>query len=404
MSGSARFDAAKMAAGRVWACERWPYLATGLLALDIVPTPGLGTFAVDTRWHVYVDPDVVDGWTAPQIGIVLNHELQHLLRAHADRAQAIGVSFEDRQSWNLAADAEINDDLFSDLWQVGDGLRPVLPRTLGQQDGHLAEHYFRHLIPKPGSSATGFVAGEEGSGVDGMARPWERDRSFGLDAREGVLLRRSIAVAVAAHARSGNHISDGLRRWAESETRTAVDWRSVLASLTRAQATTKRGVSDYSYRHLSRRTPESGVILPGMISAQIEVAIVVDTSASVSDQALAHAATEVAAIARIAANSAGPLHLIPCDMAAARPRRIFPNTTILPGIEGGGGTDMSAGIQASHALRPRPDVIIVITDGETPWPQQKPIIPVIVALLDHGWAPPPPDWAHPVRIALERYL
>ena len=140
-----------------------------------------------------------------------------------------------------------------------------------------------------------------------------------------------------------------------------------------------------------------------MISAQIEVAIVVDTSASVSDQALAHAATEVAAIARIAANSQGtPPHSLRHGSRTPTPdlsQRDDPAR-----IEGGGGTDMSAGIQASHALRPRPDVIIVITDGETPWPQQKPIIPVIVALLDHGWAPPPPDWAHPVRIALERYL
>ena len=36
-------------------------------------------------------------------------------------------------------------------------------------------------------------------------------------------------------------------------------------------------------------------------------------------------------------------------------------------LEGGGGTDMGAGLDAAAALRPRPDLIIVLTDGFTPW-------------------------------------
>ena len=61
---------------------------------------------------------------------------------------------------------------------------------------------------------------------------------------------------------------------------------------------------------------------------------------------------------------------------------------------------MAAGIEASLALRPKPDAVIVITDGETPWPDQAPPVPVIVALLDHGWAPDVPEWARTIRISL----
>lgn len=33
---------------------------------------------------------------------------------------------------------------------------------------------------------------------------------------------------------------------------------------------------------------------------------------------------------------------------------------------------MSAGLEACAALRPRPEVVVVMTDGETPWPAQPP--------------------------------
>ena len=400
MSVASELDTVKVAGGRLWACERWPYLASGLLALDIVAAPGLGTFAVDVRWHVYLDPEVVARWTTSQIGIVLNHELQHLLRGHADRARAIGVSYDDRHLWNVAADAEINDDLFAEFGRDGQNLQPVLPSKLGLPAGRLAEHYYEH-IDRGGRARTLLaVAGEEGSGVDGLARAWEDARDEGLGCREAALLRKSIALAVVDHVRSGGRVPGGLRRWAEAGIGVAVDWRSELAAVTRARAAMRRGIKDYSYRNLSRRGSDTGVIFPGMVSSQIEVAVVVDTSASVTDAALSRAATEVVGIARVCSAHGGPLQLVPCDAAAARPRRVFPQATTVLDLEGGGGTDMAAGIEACLALRPRPDVLIVITDGETPWPDKPPHIPVIVALLDQGWAPAAPTWAHSVRIPL----
>jgi hypothetical protein len=65
---------------------------------------------------------------------------------------------------------------------------------------------------------------------------------------------------------------------------------------------------------------------------------------------------------------------------------------------------MGEGIAAASRLHPRPSVIIVLTDGFTPWPEQPPPgSRVIVGLLVQGqgsgigaWAGP--DWARTIVI------
>jgi predicted metal-dependent peptidase len=64
-------------------------------------------------------------------------------------------------------------------------------------------------------------------------------------------------------------------------------------------------------------------------------------------------------------------------------------------IGGGGGTDMGVGIVAAQALKPRPDVVIVLTDGHTPWPSIEPRVAVIAVLIGRLVTdlPPTPSWA-----------
>src|SRR5215469_12738483 len=129
-----------LAAARLWATDRFPYLATGLFGAEVIAAADSGTVSVDEDWRMHADPDLVAGWTAAQLGSVLVHHVCHLLRTHAERAQAVGVRPEDARNWVRAADAEINDDLIpAGLDLPG---RPVLPADLGAQDGLLAEQYF----------------------------------------------------------------------------------------------------------------------------------------------------------------------------------------------------------------------------------------------------------------------
>ena len=100
---------------RMAAVEAMPYFARALFALSPVAAPGLKTFAVDRYWRLYVDPTMLgtdEGWSIPLAGAVLLHEVGHVLRDHGGRADSVDSPV-DRTMWNVAADAEINDDLIA---------------------------------------------------------------------------------------------------------------------------------------------------------------------------------------------------------------------------------------------------------------------------------------------------
>jgi hypothetical protein len=65
---------------------------------------------------------------------------------------------------------------------------------------------------------------------------------------------------------------------------------------------------------------------------------------------------------------------------------------------------MGEGIATAFRLRPRPSIIIVLTDGFTPWPPEPPpgsrvIVGLLVQGRGSGMSPPAgPDWARTIAI------
>src|SRR5215471_16009069 len=102
-------DRNHLAAARLWAAHRFPYLATAVFASPVVEAPGIGTVSVDEHWRLYVDPEIANQWSVAELGSTLVHHAGHLLRDHSDRAQALGIDRDETTDWVRAADAEIND-------------------------------------------------------------------------------------------------------------------------------------------------------------------------------------------------------------------------------------------------------------------------------------------------------
>ena len=57
-------DRHHLAAARLWAAHRFPYLATALFAAGVIERQGLegDGVAVDERWRLYVDPEKAMSW------------------------------------------------------------------------------------------------------------------------------------------------------------------------------------------------------------------------------------------------------------------------------------------------------------------------------------------------------
>jgi predicted metal-dependent peptidase len=386
-----------LAAARLWATDRFPYLATGVFGAEVVAAAGSGTVSVDENWRMRADPDLTAGWTAAQLGSVLVHHVCHLLRTHGERAQAVGVASHDARLWVRAADAEINDDLIpAGLDLPG---RPVLPADLGAPDGLLAEQYFEASTTDRSAQkkGEGEAAGDWldcGSGADGMPRPG--DGPPGLPAWQAGLLRRQVAQDVIAHSKLAGTVPGGLLRWAQEILSPKVNWRKVLAAELRRAVAEVSGAVDYSYRRPSRRAAVTGnVVLPALRRPVPEVAVVCDTSGSMTEDLLAAALAEVEGLMR-ALGMARQVRVLACDTAVGPAQRVSSARQVQ--LVGGGGTNMGTGVAAAAALRPRPAVTVVLTDGYTPWPSQAPKgTRVVIGLLGPG-APDAPAWARAVRV------
>jgi predicted metal-dependent peptidase len=386
-----------LAAARLWAASRFPYLATGLFGAHVIAASGIGTVAVDEGWRMHADPELAAQWTPAQLGSVLVHHVSHLLRVHGERAAPAGVTPERAPAWVRCADAEINDDL------VPAGLdlpgSPVMPADLGADSGLLAEQYYA-AVPGddpfrfPNEPAGGWL--DCGSGADGMPRPWDAAGGPRLAPWQARLLARQVAQECVRHGREAGNVPAGLLRWAQEILEPAVDWRKALAAELRRAVADTAGAVDYSYRRPSRRASVAGsVVLPALRRPVPEIAVVCDTSGSMSDDLLAAALAEVEGLLR-AVGMARQLRVLACDTAVGPVRRVSSARQVE--LVGGGGTDMGAGIEAAGLLRPRPSITVVLTDGFTPWPDEPPRgMRVVVGLLGDD-APDAPDWARAVRV------
>jgi predicted metal-dependent peptidase len=390
---SSGLDTGKVAAARLWAVTKMPYLASALFASRVMAEPECGTIAVDRTWNVHADPAVVESLEVEELGKLFVHLSGHLLREHATRAGlTVGDDDGSKAAWNRAADAEINDDLCQDGFVPT--VAPDLPATLGCEDGQLAERYLTQGRPGP-------RLWDCGSGCDNGDRPW--DQADGVDQQQAQLLSLGVAGEIQRYAaQEPGTVPGGWLRWADSIRPSRVDWRRVLAAEIRLGIAKAVGNVDYTYGRPSRRAASiPDVILPTLYRPIPNVAVVCDTSGSMHEALLARALAEVEGMLVRGGLRQAQVRVLAVDTNVHAVRRVSRASQVE--LAGGGGTNMGAGIAAASVLRPRPSVIVVLTDGFTPWPSDPPKgIRVVVGLLEQSASPAahlsPPEWCRVVAI------
>jgi predicted metal-dependent peptidase len=163
------------------------------------------------------------------------------------------------------------------------------------------------------------------------------------------------------------------------------------------------GSVDYTYRRPSRRAASTPrVILPSLIRPVPDVAIVLDTSGSMHEGLLAIALAEIETLLTKAGLRSAKARVLAVDTTVQAVSRVARASQVK--LAGGGGTDMAEGITAAAALRPRPSIIIILTDGMTPWPPTAPhSVRVIVGLIgDEHHGSQPPTWTRVIPITIQK--
>ncbi|MEV7027207.1 hypothetical protein AB0O00_34375, partial [Kitasatospora sp. NPDC093558] len=211
----ADLDVDKLFAARLMAARARPYLATALFALHVVESRDVPTMAVDAHWRCYASPHFVARTPVEDLAGVWVHEVSHLLRDHHARSERYakehGLTGPGEQlRMNIAADCEINDDIYGDGLVCPQGA--VLPAHLDLEAGGLMEDYLRQF--RLGQLTDHLAWLDCGSGADGRVRPWDLgpDGAHGLSRQERDAVRFRVAEGITGRPGSA---PDGWRRWAK---------------------------------------------------------------------------------------------------------------------------------------------------------------------------------------------
>jgi predicted metal-dependent peptidase len=414
-----KLDLQKLSAAKLWIISPPPgpptedsprdltYLAHALYALIPVANDDVPRMSCDEWWRIYINTTWFGRASIREIGEQLAHLTWHLLLEHAERARDQGVDRSTASAWAKAADVTISHTLSVERLCPDD-----LPTAsdLRMRPGLSAEEYFAFAshLPVRSDSPVGSLEPADGcgSGADGLSRTHEYgpDTDMAAVSRfDATEIRRRVAIDYQEHASQRGHEPGDALRWVRNTLEPRISWEPLLTSAIRRALGWAAGRGDFTYTRPSRRASTTpGIVLPGQRRPLPRLSILVDTSASVDDQLLSRALGEVDGAISALGVPGSSITVYSVDAAVhtvAKVRRAQDVKLI-----GAGGTDLRIGLRAIERERPRPDVVIVFTDGDTPWPASPPPGAVVIAALlgrNRQLLPPTPNWITRVECVLD---
>lgn len=244
----------------------------------------------------------------------------------------------------------------------------------------------------PGGGAEGIASGPSGDSPSGspLATPDGLERGlvqgvwYALSQDE----LESIEPSVRAQLTRVFGSTAGKLRERVTETRgRTLDWRRVLRQFVASCV-----ASAPSFARPPRRIPHLVGIVPGrrLQPEKLRLTVVLDTSGSMSSDALSRIARELRTLARNA-----DVTVIECDTVVRRIRQFHGR---LSDVHGRGGTDLRPPFARPLLRQLRADALVYFTDGFGPAPAQPPAVPVLWCLLPGGRRPA--RWGRVARIRL----
>lgn len=179
-----------------------------------------------------------------------------------------------------------------------------------------------------------------------------------------------------AEERAGKGSAGAWLDWAKNVIEPKIDPRSKLLILVRGAVDQVTGLGEYTYRRPNRRSSADSP-LPASMAPVPRISVIIDTSGSMGDQDLGLALGIIGKVLKSLPNRDG-VRVLCGDAELQTASKVFTPKTI--DLKGGGGTDMGELIKQAAAEKPAPQLILVATDGITPWPAERLPMPVVACL------------------------
>lgn len=349
------------------------------------------TTATDAR-KFYFNPDYIDVLSNEHVQFVLAHEALHCALSHFARR-----GHREKKRWDMACDLAVNELLVKDgltpppnaLVDLGfEGLTaeeiyPSLQEEIEEpmdrhmydeqddadHDQHEVQGKQQEITPDaaPREGGTGAGKETEKGGLGGPPSPLTPDEREILNTQWQQRLAGAAQIAMQAGKMGG-----AMARLIDHLLQPQLPWRNLLA-----HHVTNLARDDYSYSRPSTRRGDPAVY-PSLRSAQVNVAVVLDTSGSMTDEELREFLSEIDAIkAQMRARIV--LHACDAQLAKEGPWLFEPWEELDLPCEfiGGGGTQFTPVFDWLDTQDQAPDLLIYFTDADGEFPKTEPLFPVL---------------------------
>ncbi|WP_309646037.1 DUF2201 family putative metallopeptidase, partial [Phenylobacterium sp.] len=358
-----------------------PFFATLMLSMPMIETTDIPTAATDMK-TLYINPAFAETLDDEIIIFVLAHEVMHVALQHGLRKVT-----RDHMLWNIACDYAINlilKDSGLTVWDqclIDEKYRDMSADHIYQL---LQKEQAKKPKPKPGQG--------QGQGQPGMGEPGGehhspmlgdlKDPNVANDPAAEEAIKRSIQrrVGQAANvARMAGKLAGGLERFINEIIDPKVPWQELLRHFM-----TSTSQDEESWSRRNRRFGD--VFLPARYSESMGPIIFIgDTSGSIGNDELKQYNGEAGAIAEDLKPES--IRIVWCDTKVAGEQFFEQGEFSVDQVKpmGGGGTDMRTAL--THVEQYDPEVVVLFTDGYTPWPEVEPDYTLIVCCTTNATVP-----------------
>ena len=347
-----------------------PFYANLALSTPDVLTTDIPTAGTDMV-KIYYNPEFVASLPPSQVPTLIAHEVLHIAQDHGDRLHK-----RDPDVWNQACDYNINATLVECGFEPIDGWL-YDPRFGTKSSDAIYAILMREKEKRQRQQQSGQGDGQQQSG-QGDGQPQSGQGAIGRDlmpsnrtAEEEAKVRESIKQRVAqaaSAARLAGKMSAGLERLVGNILNPPLPWEDIMRHY--MQRVTQ---DDESWSRPNRR--HTDMILPSRRSLKIgPIAIIGDTSGSITEKELSNIGTQTIAIAEQLQPE--NIRVVWADTKVCGEQVFEQGDDIQLKPVGYGGTDMR--VPLAHVEQFQPQVVVLITDGYTPWPDVEPDYPLIV--------------------------